>query len=181
MPLASFSSPIRHCSQFQTLPPQCSLPAFCFLVGDPSIPLLLFTSMPITTRLYPNSETLHKPHSVLLTIWWSLSNFKLIIYFSDQSLLPQPLTLQGSVDLAFPTTPHPPVSNSCFIVLAFNLRIQALSWDLGKRESEKVKLLPVEQKNIMLFTRKSHYTAEWPLWGTVGNLVVITVFQKQTS
>lgn len=85
LPLASFSSLTPQCSQSQILPPWHSLPTLCFLVGDPSILLLPPTSMHMTTRIYPNSETFHKLQSVFLTTWWSFSDFKLIIYNISQT------------------------------------------------------------------------------------------------
>lgn len=127
-------------------------------MGDPPTLCLHSTSMQKTTRMYSNSGAVHKPQSLLLTPWWWLSDFKLVSYLTDQFRPPQPRTLQGSVDLSLLISHTPSVPKPCqlllYVPLPFDLKSQALHWDLGKRESEKVKLPPSEQKNVRAFLRE---------------------------
>lgn len=127
-------------------------------MGDPLTLCLPSTSVQKTTRIDPNSGTFHKPQSLLLIPWWWLSDFKLVTYLTDQFGPPQPRTLQGSVDLSLLISCTPLVLKSCqcllYVSLPFDLKSQALQWDLNKRESEKVKLLLGEQKKVRAFLRE---------------------------
>lgn len=162
--LGPFSFPTPQYSRSQILTPQHSLPILCFLMGDPTTLCLPSTSMQKTTRMYPNSGAFHKAQSLLLTPWWWLSNCKPVTYLTDQFGPPQPRTLQGSVDLSLLISCTPPVPKPCqlllYVPLPFDLKSQALHWDLGKRESEKVKLLPGEQKKRACFPPGS-LSAAW--------------------
>lgn len=66
-----------------------------------------------------------------------------------------------------------------YVPLPFDLKSQALHWDLGKRESEKVKLLPGEQKKVRAFLWEVSVQRGVTSARAVGNLVVRIVLQKQ--